>query len=387
MRHMGKHIWLAVSLTSAAATPLAAQVTGVVTNTTATVQLKDGADAPRIFNYDGQVIAGDQGGDGLGGGATFASTSKVATDYVEFRNGNASGGTIALATSFTSVDVSFTNNSGQDVRPVLNSTITAAGMGLFVAPPACLNGITGCAPGQDFPGNFRGFQFFEPVDFNGMSGQLAGARFDFKIIGGGQVIYDLSGGFDLVRSGGANVIVTDFADAQNELNNFRIFAPPGDPQNSYGPNEYDIAWDATDILVDFAAGGLLKDGESSTLTYETTVTTYSLSSCAGQLTGACLVAYGAFGDPIGSGGGIKPSLRDLLLSGLNGSSDSAPTNVTFDSFAFKLPEFQADGTLRYDYIGLAPGVPEPASWALMLGGLALVGGALRRRRPVAALQH
>jgi hypothetical protein len=29
-------------------------------------------------------------------------------------------------------------------------------------------------------------------------------------------------------------------------------------------------------------------------------------------------------------------------------------------------------------------VPEPATWAMMIGGFGLVGGALRRRRAIAA---
>jgi microcystin-dependent protein len=33
---------------------------------------------------------------------------------------------------------------------------------------------------------------------------------------------------------------------------------------------------------------------------------------------------------------------------------------------------------------VSPGVPEPASWALMIGGFGLAGVALRRRRAAAA---
>jgi hypothetical protein len=39
-----------------------------------------------------------------------------------------------------------------------------------------------------------------------------------------------------------------------------------------------------------------------------------------------------------------------------------------------------NGTVRIDYDYIAPVVPEPASWAMMIGGFALAGGALRRRR-------
>lgn len=45
-----------------------------------------------------------------------------------------------------------------------------------------------------------------------------------------------------------------------------------------------------------------------------------------------------------------------------------------------------NGTLSFTYNPFVAGVPEPASWALMIGGFGLVGGALRRsRRAVAAI--
>ena len=44
---------------------------------------------------------------------------------------------------------------------------------------------------------------------------------------------------------------------------------------------------------------------------------------------------------------------------------------------------QAEGATTPN-AGAAPGVPEPASWALMLGGFALLGTATRRRPATAA---
>jgi protoheme ferro-lyase len=38
----------------------------------------------------------------------------------------------------------------------------------------------------------------------------------------------------------------------------------------------------------------------------------------------------------------------------------------------------------YELGELAPGVPEPASWAMLIAGFGLTGAAMRRRRAVAA---
>ncbi|MBS0360963.1 MAG: PEPxxWA-CTERM sorting domain-containing protein [Proteobacteria bacterium] len=44
-----------------------------------------------------------------------------------------------------------------------------------------------------------------------------------------------------------------------------------------------------------------------------------------------------------------------------------------------------DGVDNVSLTSVAPGVPEPASWALMIGGFGLAGAALRRRRAAAAV--
>lgn len=56
-------------------------------------------------------------------------------------------------------------------------------------------------------------------------------------------------------------------------------------------------------------------------------------------------------------------------SGWNGSFAGAVDNVAFDF---------GDGESRYNFAVAA--VPEPASWAMMIGGFGFIGGALRARR-------
>jgi hypothetical protein len=51
--------------------------------------------------------------------------------------------------------------------------------------------------------------------------------------------------------------------------------------------------------------------------------------------------------------------------------------------AFTLNLASSSGAVLYSTGDPTPGVPEPASWAMMLGGFGLVGGALRSRRKAA----
>ena len=43
--------------------------------------------------------------------------------------------------------------------------------------------------------------------------------------------------------------------------------------------------------------------------------------------------------------------------------------------------------LRYTTAVVVPGVPEPATWAMMIGGVGMAGGALRRRKACVSVRY
>jgi hypothetical protein len=67
------------------------------------------------------------------------------------------------------------------------------------------------------------------------------------------------------------------------------------------------------------------------------------------------------------------------LNGLNGTENSATYIFCTNATTFKQGTFGIIDSSTLDGLAFAPaGVPEPAAWGLMIGGLALTGSALRR---------
>jgi hypothetical protein len=116
------------------------------------------------------------------------------------------------------------------------------------------------------------------------------------------------------------------------------------------------------------------------LRYETTVTTFAQVDCLTTPADACLIAYSAFGDPMGRGGGINPTFaRFASLAAPSLIREFVPSEddlLQFGNFKFNKPTFK-DGILSFEL--QSEPVPEPATWALMIAGFAFAGVCMRRR--------
>ena len=363
----------AICVLTAAATILAgagakAQVTGVITSSTATVTFKpDLSGNNLVYTYSGDQFDASLGDARLGSGGTLASTSKVFPGLIAFQNGNATSGGYAYLTSQTDIDVTFTNNTAAPVTPRLESQILPAGLGVYVSSQ-CLETLTTC---PEYSGT-GGFQSFSPdTTAAPFANDLAGSSIDFRILSNGVTIYDITASVDLVHdpATGANTFVDNIAEAQATLNGFQLETAPN------SPTQHGFNWQATDIDVAFPGAMTLAPSQSATLTYETTVQTYSRADCFHVTTNGCLLAYSSFGDPIGGSMPIKPSDLASAFAANGLIPGDAISGLTFQTFNFNYPTFE-NGVLSLQLAA----VPEPATWGLTFTGLTLLGAALRRRR-------
>ena len=99
----------------------------------------------------------------------------------------------------------------------------------------------------------------------------------------------------------------------------------------------------------------------------------NLSEPAG--TNPCPGCYATLGDWQAS----NPTLTILGLSTGNGSGWSGTYSGAVDNISFTA----GGATTSYNFEVNAPAVPEPATWALMIGGVGVIGGAMRRRNRLA----
>lgn len=321
---------------------------------------------------------------------------QVATDvdatagHIAFAANSTASGQVAYNTVETRVQVSYTNSGPVAVDVTLQSQITPAGFGVYVANPS------GNEHGGDI--NFHPENTSSSIASlagrgNGTSDPIAQSRVLFQIlsdsvtndptastpvtvasyVGSLQVLYNSATGSVSTPLSQEGFTLDEGGTARDlALTNFRVYG--GDSlERAIGYH-----WDATDVLVSL---GSIAAGETKTLTYMTRVETDIRAGLAGSPANQ-LLAYAGFGDPIGAhqgGGGIADPdfpLLNLSLPTLTstGATTALLTANTFQGYqASALPLQQINGP------GLGA-VPEPASWTLLTAGFGLVGAAVRRRR-------
>jgi hypothetical protein len=315
---------------------------------------------------------------------TFNSFVTTTPSLVTFESSNASTGPFVTTSSSSQVNLSFVNTTGKPIAPTIASTISAAGLGFYIANTNAVDPTTGLAcAAASCPGTLA-HTFGDFASTTGSSSlALAGATFSFDIVADDRTVYSLTGQVNLfVNADGAFITQTldsigaglhsnsevNLNDASHRLDGF---TQAWETDSAFG-----YAWDATNIFPTFL--DTLNPGDTGLLTYETDVSSFTHSFCLAD--GSCLQAYSGFGDPIGRGGVIDSSARSPL-GGFSFGSLGAPIvqGINFTPSSFNVPTFGPDGVLTFQQAG----VPEPATWMTMILGFGLLGTALRRRRVLA----
>jgi len=357
-----------------------AQTAGGISN----IQGSAGSSVLTDPGSDPTIFGPGPGSTGAPPGASFDSFVNVTPSVITFESGNTSSSPSINTNSFSTVSFDVNNNTGHSVT--FNSTITAAGLGFYLADTSggCL--YSNCP--QVAPSALHTF-----ADL-GTSGTPAAVGFNFTVSRAATFDNAATTLFSLDGTLSMGHLVTSFVNPNLSLNdNLGSF---GDGPNSpgtgarsllnFGPTLGDdfsptagigaataigFAWDATDIS--FNIGNF----QNQTLVYTTQVFSTSSAPCIGA-TGICLVAYSGFGDPVGRGGGISSFATPLGFASFGSLATPLIQGVNFGPSSFKVPTLDAAGNVVF-----TAGVPEPATWMSMILGFGLLGAALRRRRVLA----
>jgi hypothetical protein len=353
----------------AAGTAAEAQVTNVTGSSTTQVQLDS------LFNFNG-------GGPGLveqGGGAAYYSSFSTTPSIISFESANASlrGSNQVSSTSSSSVVITIKNAGASSVDATLQSQITGAGLGLYLANtggPCAGSGLF--AGGDPFGGcaQATGGQTFAQLPTAGTNPDqpLAGASFEFTVTAGGVQVYDFTGMETLTVNPLTGLpAVNALVLSDNSVLQGLTHIQPGMPGSADG-----YLWNASDVNI---ALGALAAGASEDVVYTSTVTTFSNVNCETVDATVCLVPYAAFGDPIGkslgtssaaftAGPQFETDFPQIPGAGIPYVDDWGLRNFAYPTFDF------TTGVLSFN------GVPEPKTWMNMILGFGLLGAALRRRR-------
>lgn len=320
-------------------------------------------------------------------GTTYRSTFEETATSITFEANNTASGPFVQTITTSGMDIFIKNNEGVTILPKLQSSITPAAFGFYLADRTTVNAK--CGAGSVF-GSCAQYGFTDVkltdltpnLDLFGVNPQSGLVRFDFVVLDGADVLYNLFGLISMDEDPFTGEIKLNAAFSQG-INNALPSLTKRENSGAFG-----YSWDAEPIEVDFKSA--MAAGETRKITYRSTVTSYSNAECLLGDT-LCLLAYAGFGDPLTRTSGTRPdaiaeqssfaTLMSALMAGQPVDPDLLIECLTFDPVRFDIPVFE-NGVLRFS-ADVAP-VPEPSTWLLILFGIGGVGAALRRRSAVLA---
>lgn len=156
-------------------------------------------------------------------------------------------------------------------------------------------------------------------------------------------------------------------------------------QQRQSGSDFDLLdWDTTNLSLNI---GNIAAGQTVSIFYLVSYWSQTNDTCADVY--VCGGNQVVFGDPRNNGGTNLTNLRGDLnaeagraVIGANYGSVFVPYAFVDSNDPFSFPNPGAGAPLTYDplYKSRLNNVPEPATWAMMIGGFAMMGGAVRRRR-------
>lgn len=210
---------------------------------------------------------------------------------------------------------------------------------------------------------------------------IEGTQFTFRVY---QNTYDALGNMTTTElyyaDGGVHGINTPEGLPFNDLNIFQ------------DANQIAYDWGGTNLALPMA---VIPVGGYAEVIIDSTTTASAGGYCADFKSINCVGAQISFGDPRDNGGSADLQAFDLMARGSASASSNGGTPVIDRKFGALfvptrvvtldtplLPEPPYQPPFPYGPGNFIPGVPEPASWALMLSGFGMIGGAMRHRRRV-----